>query len=78
MLFTKIQRPSWVDKFLMEMGRRSTSMWFVHTYFAYYLFHDFIYGFKYPALVFLVLLLCSYLTAIVVDAIYKKIISIYH
>lgn len=72
-LFLKLNRPSFVDSFLMEMGRRSTSMWFVHTYFAYYLFHDFIYGFKYPLLIFFVLLACSYLTAIVVDKVYDTV-----
>lgn len=74
-LFLKLNRPSFVDSFLMEMGRRSTSMWFVHTYFAYYLFHDFIYGFKYPLLIFFVLLACSYLTAIVVDKVYDTVVK---
>ena len=66
-LFIAWKRPQSVDRFLTEMGNRSTSMWFVHSYFCYYLFHDFIYGFRYPAAIFLVLLAASYAAAIVVD-----------
>lgn len=71
LLFVNAPRPKPLDAFLMEMGRRSTSMWFVHSYFCYYLFHDFIYGFRYPVLIFGVLLLLSYLSARVIDAIHS-------
>ena len=37
-LFIAWKRPQSVDRFLTEMGNRSTSMWFVHSYFCYYLF----------------------------------------
>ena len=69
----QIKRPVWLDTFLYEMGCRSTSMWFVHTYFCYYLFKDFIYGFKYPLLIFSVLLVVSYLFALVIDRIYQPL-----
>lgn len=72
-LFVQIKRPVWLDTFLYEMGCRSTSMWFVHTYFCYYLFKDFIYGFKYPLLIFSVLLVVSYLFALVIDRIYQPL-----
>lgn len=67
LLFVKAPRPKVLDTFLMEMGRRSTSMWFVHSYFCYYLFHDWIYGFRYPLLIFIILLACSYVSAVVID-----------
>jgi hypothetical protein len=67
LLFVCIKRPAWLDRSLNAFGRRSTSMWLVHTYFCYYLFQDFIYGFKSPLLIFLVLLCISYLVAVVVD-----------
>lgn len=70
-LFLKLKRPPWLDNFLAEMGKRSTSMWFVHSYFCYYLFKDFIYGFKYPLLIFIILLLMSYLSAVVIDFVNK-------
>lgn len=72
-LFVNAPRPIYLDAFLSEMGKRSTSMWFVHTYFCYYIFHDFIYGFKYPVLIFISLLICSYISAIVIDFINSKI-----
>lgn len=67
LLFVCIKRPAWLDRCLNAFGRRSTSMWLVHTYFCYYLFQDFIYGFKYPLLIFLVLLCISYFVAVVID-----------
>lgn len=73
LLFVLINRPAWLDKFLLEMGKRSTSMWLIHTYFCYYLFHDFIYGFKYPLVIFAVLVGISYLSAIVIDWINGKV-----
>lgn len=72
-LFVNAPRWHWIDNFLSELGKRSTSMWFVHSYYCYYLFHDFIYGFKYPVIIFLVLLSLSYLSAVVMDYINKSI-----
>lgn len=72
-LFMRVGRGKWLDCFLYEMGRRSTSMWFVHTYFCYYLFHDFIYNFKNPLLIFTVLLVFSYISALVIDYLNNKI-----
>lgn len=66
-LFVKIRCPVWLDNMLGKLGRRSTSIWFVHSYFCYYLFKDFIYGFQYPIAIFTVLLTISYLTAIIID-----------
>lgn len=73
LLFVNAPRPKKLDAFLLELGRRSTSMWFVHTYFCYYLFHDWIYGFRYPVLIFIVLLACSYGSAVVIDWINARV-----
>lgn len=67
--FTLLKKPHWIEKLLMEMGKRSTSIWFIHTYFCYYLFQEFIYGFKYPLVIFIVLLIISYFCAVVIDGI---------
>ena len=69
MCFSLLHRFSWVDKILMDLGKRSTSIWFVHTYFCYYLFQNFIYSFKYPIVIFLVLVAISWTCAIVIDKI---------
>jgi hypothetical protein len=73
-IFTK--RPTFINCFLVEMGHRSTSMWFIHSYFCYYLFHNFIYGFKYPLLIYLVLILISYISALIIDMVNNKIQTI--
>jgi len=75
-IIVNTNRWKWLDRFLIEMGKRSTSIWFIHTYFCYYLFHDFIYGFKFPILIFFVLLTCSYISAIVIDWINKHSIKL--
>lgn len=58
-----------LEKFLSLLGKYSTGMWLVHSYFCYYLFHDFIYGFRYPALILVVLLLLSLASAYAVQRI---------
>lgn len=58
-----IQFPSTVNKALTVLGKYSMPMWLTHTYFSIYLFHDFIYGFKYPIVIYLVLVAVSLLTA---------------
>ena len=63
-LFLNIHVPEWLQKIFKALGRRSMLMWMTHTFFCVYLFQDFIYGFKYPLIIFLVLVVVSYLTAI--------------
>ena len=53
---------------LVKLGQRSTTIWFAHTYFCYYMFHDFIYSFRYPLVIYLVLICISYIVAIIIDA----------
>ena len=67
MCFSLLHRYSWVDKILMELGKRSTSIWFTHTYFCYYFFKIFIYSFKYPIIIFTVLMTISWGSAIIID-----------
>lgn len=52
---------------LGQLGDKSMDMWMIHTWFSSYLFHDFIYGFRYPVLIFVVLAIVSYLSATVVE-----------
>ncbi len=47
-----------------KLGLHSMPMWMTHTFFAVYLFQDFVYGFKYPLLIWLVLIALSYLVSI--------------
>ena len=61
------------NKFLIGMGKQSTNMWLVHTFFCYYYLHDFFQYLKYPILMFVVLILYSYVTACLIDYFYKKL-----
>ena len=47
-----------------KLGQYSMPMWMTHTFFAVYLFQDFVYGFKYPLLIWLILITISYLVSI--------------
>lgn len=55
LFFLNITLPKNVCRLLAYVGRYSMPMWMTHTYFCTYLFSDFIYGFRYPALIFIVL-----------------------
>lgn len=52
--------------FLANLGRHSMPMWMCHTFLSIYLFPNFIYGFRYPLLIFVVLTALSYAISIVV------------
>lgn len=58
---------------LYKLGQYSMPMWMTHTFFAVYLFQDFIYGFKYPLLIWLVLIALSYLVSILILKIGNRI-----
>lgn len=55
-----------VQRVLTVLGRYSMPMWLVHTWFAYYLFKDYVYALRYPVLIFLALTLVSLATSWVV------------
>ena len=73
--FIHLSINKYIKKILYKLGRHSMVMWMTHTFFCVYLFQDFIYGFKYPLLIFWVLIIICYLTAIPIIWISKKIIK---
>lgn len=78
LLLSRVQWLEWANKGLQFFGNHSTVMWLTHSYFCYYLFHDFIYGFKYPFLIYIVTVGCalcaSYVVQLVLSVmtVYKK------
>lgn len=58
-IFLRIRWWGWIERVMMFLGRFSTSVWLVHTWFCYYLFRDFIYGFHYPVLIFIITMILS-------------------
>lgn len=69
LLLSRIQWSEWLNKGLQFFGNYSTVMWLTHSYFCYYLFHDFIYGFKYPLLIYLVTVGCALCASYVIQTI---------
>jgi len=72
-LFLRIPRWEWMDKVLAELGNKSMDMWMIHSWFCYYLFHDWIYTFRYPVVIMAVLVIISYLSSLVVNKIANMI-----
>lgn len=67
MIFPTFNISGFLKKTLMYLGKHSMNIWLIHSYFCYYLFRDFIYGLKYPLLMFVVTLCLSLLASIIVE-----------
>lgn len=76
MLFLTLKRPKALDKVLSVLGKHSTNMWMIHTWFCYYLFSNFIYGFEYPPIIFLVLIIVSLATSYILDFLINPITTL--
>lgn len=61
--------PKPVGAVLAALGKQSMNMWMIHSWFCYYLFHDFIYSFSYPLLIFAALIIISYGSSLIINAI---------
>lgn len=64
-----------VIKSLSYLGKYSTGMWMVHTYFCYYLYHNFIYSVKYPIFIYSLLIVISLLSAIIIQKLSVGVLS---
>ncbi|WP_455252405.1 acyltransferase family protein [Prevotella melaninogenica] len=62
-------------RFLIAMGKQSMVMWLTHSFFCYHIFHDFIYGFRYPLVIYVALIIISYVVSIPISYIAKLIIQ---
>lgn len=69
LLWICLDLPSWLNKLLCELGRKSTAMWFVHTSLGLYLFTDLFNALTYPILVFAGVTFASWAVALGVDKI---------
>ena len=66
--------PQMVKRVLGYLGDYSMIVWFSHTFFSYYLLQVMIYGFKYPLVVFMVLLMISLVVEFVIRYLATKIV----
>lgn len=82
LLWERIVIPKWINKTLVELGNRSTGMWFVHTTIGLYLFADWFNWLQNPFLVFLSVTLVSWMVSIGVGYICTELTNatnlIYH
>ena len=72
-LLTTIPIHRYISRILYIFGKYSMVMWMVHMYLSHYFFTSFIYGFRYPFLIFTVLLICSFSISFVITRINEKI-----
>lgn len=67
--FALVRKSNWVIWLLEKLGKQSTNMWLVHTFFCYYLFHEWIYGFRYPFVILVITVALSYCSGLVINII---------
>lgn len=65
-----------VSKVLASVGRRSTSMWFIHSWFCHILCQRFIYSAQYSILVFIVLIAVSYVCSMPIDYAHSRLLRL--
>ncbi len=75
MLYVNLEIPRGLNTVLLELGNKSMVMWLIHAFIYGRFFHDFIYGFKYPLLIFLALVISSYLLSIPIMYLSKQTIG---
>lgn len=75
LLLLHIRIPAFINKGLLSLGKHSMVMWLTHSFFCYHLFHDFIYGFRYPLLIYVVLLVISYAVSFPIMFFAKQVIG---
>lgn len=75
-LFCQMSFPRWIERILMELGRKSMPIWMIHTWYCYYLFQPQIYSLRYPIFILGGVILVSYLTAIPVMWVANKVFYI--
>lgn len=63
-LLGNLHYPKLLKTILIELGKKSLTIWMIHTWLAYYLFQPQVYSLKFPLFIFIALLAISYLISI--------------
>lgn len=66
--------PSILRKSISSIGKKCLIIWLVHSFYCYHFAREFIYSPKYSILILLNLLLISYLSAVLIEFIEKKLV----
>ena len=75
-LFCQLSYPHWLEKIMIELGKKSMAMWMIHTWYCNYLFREQVFSLKYPVLILGTVILISYLSAILFMWTTKKLLAI--
>ncbi len=67
LLFANVKYNGAMERVLVFFGNHSMTIWLTHTYFCDELLKSFVYGFRYPVLIFAVEMLLSTLVAVALD-----------
>ncbi|MBQ8968357.1 MAG: acyltransferase [Bacteroidaceae bacterium] len=71
LLFIQARLPHWAEATLRFFGKYSVFIWLTHTFYAYYFFHDELYGLCYPLPMYVTLVVVSLLTAMLLYRLYN-------
>ena len=72
-LLYKITLPKWLIKVFSELGKHSMNMFLVHSFYYYYWFREYIYYSRNPIIIFITLLIISYLSSVIIEWIKRRI-----
>ena len=75
LLFLALPKSKPTRFLLINFGKNSMNIWLIHAWLYQYLFKDFIYGFEYPLIIFVVLASISYLLSVVANFILEPIVK---
>lgn len=73
MLLYRIRLPKWLEEAMVNLGKHSMNIFLFHTFLFFFWFKDYIYITRNPFLIFLSLLIPSYLISVAIEFIKKKI-----
>lgn len=62
-----------VSRLLVVFGEEATSMWLIHTFIAIYYWSEFSYSFKYPIVIFVFVVLASFILSKLITILYNPI-----
>jgi hypothetical protein len=74
-LFRKMEKPEWLQKWFLLLGRHSTNIWLTHMFFYLYIFTGFVYTARYPVLVLMLMLAVTIPVSLAVNAVHKPLLG---
>jgi len=72
-LFHKLNKPSWLKKCFLILGKNSTNIWLTHMFFYAYIFVGLVYRVKFPILILFLMVVITLLTSVLINAIHKPV-----